>query len=127
MSAQNNNSPKQPDKKKQIIIGVICVILLLNVMWTVMQNKFAPKLDEFKKEINTAIAALDSRITKIEKGGFTDVANIKADFESLKQIADTLSARMNQSLKTEEEQLASLEAQLAAQKARVEAMKKLAQ
>ena len=67
MSAQNNNSPKQPDKKKQIIIGVICVILLLNVMWTVMQNKFAPKLDEFKKEINTAIAALDSRITKIEE------------------------------------------------------------
>ena len=124
MSAQNN---KQPDKKKQIIIGAICVILLLNVMWTIMQNKFTPKLDEFKKEINTAIAALDSRITKIEQGGFTDVANIKADFESLKQIADTLSARMNQSLKTEEEQLASLEAQLAAQRARVEAMKKLAQ
>ena len=120
-------SAKQPDKKKQIIIGVICVILLLNVMWTIMQNKFTPKLDEFKKEINTAIAALDSRITKIEQGGFTDVANIKADFESLKQIADTLSARMNQSLKTEEEQLASLEAQLAAQRARVEAMKKLAQ
>ena len=81
MSAQkNNNSPKPADKKKQILIGVICVIVLLNVMWTVMQNKFTPKLDEFKKEVNTAIAALDERITKIEKSGFTDVENIKAEF-----------------------------------------------
>lgn len=127
MSAQkNNNSPKPADKKKQILIGVICVIVLLNVMWTVMQNKFTPKLDEFKKEVNTAIAALDERITKIEKGGFTDVENIRAEFESLKQISTSLSERLTQSLKSEEEQLESLEAQVKAQRERVEAMKKLA-
>lgn len=127
MSAQkNNNSPKPADKKKQILIGVICVIVLLNVMWTVMQNKFTPKLDEFKKEVNTAIAALDARITKIEKGGFTDVENIRAEFESLKQISTSLSERLTQSLKSEEEQLESLEAQVKAQRERVEAMKKLA-
>ena len=127
MSAQNkNNTPKPDNKKKQFIIGVICLIVLLNVMWTIMQNKFSPKLDEFKKEINTTIAKLDERITKIEQGGFTDVENIRADFESLKQISAGLAERLTQSLKSEEDQLESLEAQVKAQRERVEAMKKLA-
>ena len=124
MSAQNkkNDTPKAPDKKKQIIIGVICAIVCLNVMWTIMQNKFTPKLDGVKSDV----AGVEQRITKIETDGIPDVANLKADFAELRKAADDLSGRIQQLLKLEEEQLAYLEAQTAAQKARVEALRKLA-
>ncbi len=126
MSAQNKKNippqPKTPDRKKQIIIGVICAIVCLNVMWTIMQNKFTPKLDGVKSDV----AGVEQRIAKIETDGIPDVANLKTDFEGLRKAADTLSERMQQLLKLEEEQLAYLEAQTAAQKARVEALRKLA-
>ena len=126
MSAQNKNTntpqAKTPDKKKQIIIGVICAILCLNVMWTIMQNKFTPKLDGVK----TDIAGVEQRVTKIETDGLPDVANLKSDFAGLRTTADVLSERIQQLLKLEEQQLEYLEAQTAAQKARVEALRKLA-
>lgn len=123
MSAQNKkNQAPAPDKKKQIIIGIICVIVLLNIMWTIMQNKFAPKLDSVK----TDIAGVEQRIAKIETNGIPDVANLKSEFAALKAVSDTFSERINQLLKLEENQLAALEAQVEAQKARVEALKKLA-
>lgn len=118
--------------KKKIIIGIICVIILLNVVWTVMQNKFTPKLDELKNQLQTSVAALEARITKLEQGGLPDVADLKADFAKLREIADDFSQRVKDSVKTEEEQLAYLEsqaeaqkAQLEAQKARVDALKKI--
>lgn len=122
MGAQKNNNPPKTDSKKKIIIGVICVILLLNVMWTIMQNKFTPKLDEVK----AGMAAIEQRLAKIEKGGIPDVANLKEDFAALKAVSDKFADRLTQTLKTEEDQLAYLEAQVEAQKVRVEAMKKLA-
>ena len=126
MSAHNKNTntpqTQAPDRKKQIIIGVICAILCLNVMWTIMQNKFAPKLDGVKSDI----ARVEQRLNKIENDGLPDVANLKTDFAGLREAADNLSERMQQLLKLEEEQLAYLEAQTAAQKARVEALRKLA-
>lgn len=122
MGAQKNNNPPKTDSKKKIIIGVICVILLLNVMWTIMQNKFTPKLDEVK----AGMAAIEQRLAKIEKGGIPDVANLKEDFAALKAVSDKFADRLTQTLKSEEDQLAYLEAQVEAQKARVEAMKKLA-
>ena len=122
MGTQKNNNPPKTDSKKKIIIGVICVILLLNIMWTIMQNKFTPKLDEVK----AGMAAIEQRLAKIEKGGIPDVANLKEDFAALKAVSDKFADRLTQTLKTEEDQLAYLEAQVEAQKARVEAMKKLA-
>ena len=123
MSAQNKkDTPKTPDKKKQIIIGVICAIVCVNVMWTIMQNKFTPKLDGVK----TDIAGVEQRVTKIETDGLPDVANLKSDFAGLRTTADVLSERIQQLLKLEEQQLEYLEAQTAAQKARVEALRKLA-
>ena len=123
MSAQKEkkNSPK-PDTKKKIIIGVVAVILLLNIMWTIMQNKFTPKLDEVK----AAMSALEQRIEKLEKGGLPDVADLKEDFAALKAVSDKFAERLNSSVKAEEEQLASLEAQVEAQKARVESLRKMA-
>ena len=119
MTAQK--APK--DKKKTIIIAVISVIVLLNIMWTIMQNKFAPKLDEVTK----AMAALEQRIEKLEQGGFASVADLKEDFAAMKAVSENLSQRLSQSLKAEEEELTKLEAQVEAQKARVEALKKAAE
>ena len=122
MSAQKDKKATQKnDNTKKIIIGVIAVIVLLNIMWTVMQNKFTPKLDEVK----ASMAALAQRVEKIEKGGLPDVANLKEDFESLKTVSAQFSERLAQSLKAEEEQLAYLESQVEAQKARIESLKKL--
>ena len=113
------NLPK--DKKKTFIISAVCVILLLNIVWTVAQNKFTPKLDEVTK----AMAALEQRIAKLEQGGFADVADLKSDFEAMKTISAQFSEKINQSVKTEEDQLAYLEAQVEAQKARIESLKKI--
>ena len=122
MSAQKDKkTPQTPDNKKKIIIGVVAVVLLLNIMWTIMQNRFAPKLDEVK----AGMAELEHRLDKIEQGGLPDVENLKEDFEALKAVSAQLSERLKNSLKAEEEQLANLEAQVEAQKARVESLKKL--
>ena len=121
MSAQKNTAPAD-NKKKQIIIGIIAVILLLNITWTIMQNKFTPKLDGIKADV----AGISQRLTNIEDGDLPQVANLKQEYESLKAISDKFSERAKQLLKAEEEQLAYLEAQVAAQKARVKELRKLA-
>ena len=115
------------NSKKKIILGIVIAILLLNIVWTVMQNKLTPQFDAMKAEITAGIAALDQRITKLEQGGLPDVADLKSDFAALKEIAEKFAQRAGESLKTEEEQLATLEAQVAAQKAKVESLKKLAE
>ncbi len=119
--AQNQKGTS--DKKKQIIIGVICAIVVLNIMWTIMQNKFTPKLEEFK----TAMTVLEQRIEKLEKGGMPDVAELKEDFAALKAVSAKFSERLTHSVKAEEDQLAYLEAQVEAQKARIEELKKIAE
>ena len=122
MSAQKDKKASQaPDNKKKIIIGVIAVIVIFNIMWTISQNKFSPKLDEVK----VALSAIEQRIDKLEKGGLPDVANLKEDFAALKAVSDKLNTRLNQSLKAEEDQLAYLEAQVEAQKVKVESLKKV--
>ena len=122
MGSQNGTKTSQSpkDKKKTILIAAVAVILLLNVMWTVLQSKFTPKLDEVK----AGMAALEARIAKLEQSGLSNLADLKDDFAALKAVSDNLSQRLSQSLKIEEDQLATLEAQTAAQKARVEALKK---
>lgn len=125
MGTQNGKkTPQSPkDKKKIIIIAIVGIILLFNIMWTITQNKFAPKLDEVK----AAMAALEQRIEKLEQGGLANVADLKEDFAAMKAVSDNLAERLSISLKAEEEQLANLENQVAAQKARVEALKKAAE
>ncbi|MBQ7154052.1 MAG: hypothetical protein IJR85_00645 [Synergistaceae bacterium] len=120
MSSQNTSKPA--DKKKQIILWAVAIIVALNVMWTVMQNKFTPKLDGIK----TDVTGIEQRLAKIEQGGLPDVANLKGDFETLKAVSAKFSEQIKSMLKAEEEQLAYLEAQVEAQKARVENLRKLA-
>ena len=111
------------NSKKKIIIGIVCVILLLNIVWTVIQNKLTPQFNELK----SGMAALEQRIMKLEQGGLPNVADLKSDFAALREIADKFGQKFTQSLKSEEDQLAYLEAQVEAQKARVEALKKLSE
>ena len=88
----------------------------------IQSNKFTPKLDSVKSEI----AGVEQRIANVEQNGIPDVADLKNEFAALKAVSDTFSERVNQLLKLEEDQLAALEAQTEAQKARVEALRKLA-
>lgn len=108
-------------KKKIIIVGGIVVILLLNIMWTILQNRFTPKVEEVKVDQ----AKFEQRIAKLERGGLPDVADIREEFAKLRELASQYEARMTQLVKAEEERLASLEAQVEAQKARVESLKKM--
>ena len=120
MDAKKKGAPKLPtDKKKIVIIVCIVVVLLLNIMWTVLQNKFTPRVDEVRADL----AKLEQRITKLEQGGLPDVADLREEFSSLKNISKGYEERLGQLIKAEEEQLATLEAQVAAQKARVESLK----
>ena len=110
------------NKKKQIILWVVLAIIALNVMWTIMQNKFTLKLDGIK----TDVAGIGERLTKIEQGGLPDVANLREDFATLKAVSAKFSEQLKAMLKAEEEQLKYLESQVEAQKARVEELRKLA-
>lgn len=120
MDAQKSKKGAPMDKKKLIVIAVIVVILLLNVLWTVLQDKFTPKV----AEVHAGLAALEGRVAKLEQGGLPDVADLREQFSSLKDISAKYGERLGELLKSEEEQLAGLEAQVEAQKARVEALKK---
>ena len=117
-----NNAPKQAaDKKKTVIITVIVAVLLLNVVWTILQNKFTPRLDAVKADM----LKLEARIAKIEESGVPDIANLRQEFSELKNFSSSLSENIQNSIKAEEERLSTLQAQLEAQKAKVEALKKL--
>lgn len=110
------------DKKKIAIIGCIVVIVILNIMWTVLQNKFSPKLDDVQKDF----AKLEQRVTKLEQGGLPDVAALQEQFDAMKAVANDYNNRRDEFVKAEEQRLAALEAQVEAQKDRVEKLKKQA-
>ena len=107
---------------KRTLLIIVAVVLVLNIMWTILQNKFTPKLDEVKAEQ----AKFEQRVSKLERGGLPDVADLKDDFAKLKELAGQYNAKIAELVKAEEEHLKTLEAQVAEQKARVEALKKIA-
>ena len=119
MSAQNKKGSVPMDKKKIIVIAAIVVIVVLNILWTVLQNKFTPKL----AEVNDLIAKVEARVTKLEQGGLPDVADLREEFSKLKEMAAGYEERLAQLRKAEEDQLATLQAQVEAQKSRVESLK----
>ena len=120
--SKQDTAKSADNKKKQIILWVVLAIIALNVMWTIMQNKFTPKLDGIK----TDVAGVEARLTKIEQDGLPNVANLIENFEALKAVSAKFSEQLKAMLKAEEEQLKYLEAQVEAQKARVEELRKLA-
>ena len=107
---------------KRTLLIIVGVVLVLNIMWTILQNKFTPKLDEVKAEQ----VKFEQRVAKLERGGLPDVADLKDDFAKLKELAVQYDAKILELVKAEEEHLKTLEAQVAEQKERVEALKKMA-
>ena len=110
------------NSSKRTLLIIVAVVLVLNVMWTILQNKFTPKLEEVKADQ----AKFEQRVAKLERGGLQDVADLKDDFAKLKELAGQYDAKIAELVKAEEEHLKTLEAQVAEQKARVEALKKMA-
>ena len=110
------------NSSKRTLLIIVAVVLVLNVMWTILQNKFTPKLEEVKADQ----AKFEQRVAKLERGGLPDVADLKDDFAKLKELAGQYDAKIAELVKAEEEHLKTLEAQVAEQKARVEALKKMA-
>ena len=110
------------NSSKRTLLIIVAVVLVLNVMWTILQNKFTPKLEEVKADQ----AKFEQRVAKLERGGLPDVADLKDDFAKLKELAGQYDAKLAELVKAEEEHLKTLEAQVAEQKARVEALKKMA-
>ena len=109
------------NKKKLILIGAAVVLVILNVMWTVLQNKFTPRVDALREEFTK----IEARLAKLEKDALPDVEAIRSELNALKLMSEAYEDRSSQLLKAEEAQLASLESQLATQKERVESLKKL--
>ena len=107
---------------KRTLLIIVGVVLVLNIMWTILQNKFTPKLEEVKADQ----AKFEQRVAKLERGGLPDVADLKDDFAKLKELAGQYDAKIAELVKAEEEHLKTLEAQVAEQQARVEALKKMA-
>ena len=97
---------------KRTLLIIVGVVLVLNIMWTILQNKFTPKLDEVKAEQ----AKFEQRVSKLERGGLPDVADLKDDFAKLKELAVQYDAKILELVKAEEEHLKTLEAQVAEQK-----------
>ena len=110
------------NSSKRTLLIIVAVVLVLNVMWTILQNKFTPKLEEVKADQ----AKFEQRVAKLERGGLQDVADLKDDFAKLKELAGQYDAKIAELVKAEEEHLKTLEALVAEQKARVEALKKMA-
>ena len=110
------------NSSKRTLLIIVAVVLVLNVMWTILQNKFTPKLEEVKADQSK----FEQRVAKLERGGLPDVADLKDDFAKLKELAGQYDAKLAELVKAEEEHLKTLEAQVAEQKARVEALKKMA-
>ncbi|MBR1418826.1 MAG: hypothetical protein IJ576_07685 [Synergistaceae bacterium] len=110
------------NSSKRTLLIIVAVVLVLNVMWTILQNKFTPKLEEVKADQ----AKFEQRVAKLERGGLPDVADLKDDFAKLKELAGQYDAKIAELVKAEEEHLKTLEAQVAEQKERVEALKKMA-
>ena len=73
--------------------------------------------------MNDLIAKVEARVTKLEQGGLPDVADLREEFSKLKEMAAGYEERLAQLRKAEEDQLATLQAQVEAQKSRVESLK----
>lgn len=123
MSNATENSGVTMNKKKVMIIGGIIVVLLLNILWTTLHNKFSFRVDELKN----VVAALEERVGSLENRELPDIGELKDQFQSIQGMSDKYEAQLALLVKAEEEQLAYLQSQAEAQRARVESLKSMFQ
>lgn len=123
MSNATENTGAQMNKKKAMMIGVVVVILLINILWTTLHNKFSFRVDELKN----VVAALEERVGSLENRELPDVTELQGQFQSIQVMSDKYEAQLAQLVKAEEEQLAYLQSQAEAQRVRVESLKSMLQ
>ena len=109
-------------RPKKIIVSLIGIVLVLNILWTLKQNDTSSETPSLKEEL----AKLEQRIVELEKRAAPDVESLRADFEAVRQVGAGYEARLKELLKAEEEHLAMMKAELEAQEAWLDSLRKAA-
>ena len=155
MAGKEKNAKEQSDStvktvmekakttKGKVIIGVVVlVILMLNISWTLANNKISTEIQAVRAEI----AELAARFEEVTKAGqkesaINDYDAIKAEIQALQEnlktredsaqkAAEDFNAKLNAVIKSEEAKLdilvKELEKQTESQKAYLEELKSLA-
>lgn len=132
---QNNNekSPKEKfdttmktvtekakTKTGKIIGVVVLVIILLNIFWSMMENKVTLEVQAVRADI----VALNTRLAEMEKGS-VDLDAVRADAETIKKTGESFEAKLNAIVTAEEAKLENLTKELENQKAYIENLKSL--
>jgi cell division protein FtsL len=111
---------KKIGKGKKIAIVVFLVLILLNVFWTLMNNKVTEEIQAIKSEI----AQVSARVSDAEKETL-DVESVKADVELIRKATGDFEKKLNAVIQAEETRLEILTKDAEAQKAYVETLKGL--
>ena len=111
---------KAKTKTGKIVGIVVLVIVLLNIFWSMMENKVASEVQAVRADI----AALNTRLAEMEKGSI-DLEAVKADAETIKKVGETFEAKLNAIVKAEEAKLEILAKDMENQKAYIEDLKSL--
>lgn len=127
--ANNEKSPKEKfdatvktvaekakTKTGKIVGIIILVIVVLNVFWSMMENRVVSEVQALRTEI-----AL--RLNEVEKGSI-DPEAVKADAEAIRKVGADFEAKMNAIVKAEETKLEALTRDMESQKAYLETLKK---
>ena len=107
-------------KNGKIVGIVILVIILLNTFWSMMESKMTSELQAVKADL----AALNTRVTEMEKGTI-NLDAVKADIESIKGASANFEAKLNAVVKAEESRQEVLAKDLESHKAYIEELKSL--
>ncbi len=107
-------------KNGKIVGIVVLVIILLNTFWSMMESKMTTELQAVKADI----AALNTRVTEMEKGTI-NLDAVKADIESIKGASANFEAKLNAVVKAEESRQEVLAKDLESHKAYIEELKSL--
>ena len=111
-----------------VILGVlVVVILLLNVHWTMMENKISATVAKETGTFKADLAKLNGRITETEQQTqqTIDLDALKKDVESIKKAGENFEKRLAAVIKAEEEKLARLDKDVENQKAYIDELKSL--
>jgi len=93
----------------KVVLGVfILAIVLLNTLWSSMENRIAESVAKETASFKTELAKLEARVSEAEKGTI-DIDAVKEDIVSIKKVGEDFANKLNALIKAEEEKLARLE------------------
>lgn len=105
-------------KPKLIVVSLIVLILLFNIISTLTKDNAG------SSTLKEDLLKLEQRIAELEKGSAPDVEALRAEFDAVRKVGEGYEARLQASLKAEEEGLAAMKKELEAREAWLESLKK---